>query len=183
LAVRVIKRIVLSAAALSPSMVALFLHEFAMSLVFMLIGLTGMLSVVAATIAISPKLNAALEDHATPKVPYPSLLVGSAFAFLQDNSPDPVIIRATMQKLLAPTHATTGFVTTNDQIAMILAQILARWGETDVLAVSDDQARELWLVERLMRASPAEAGALANFFIAPNAMLTMRDQIAVTEIA
>jgi hypothetical protein len=154
-----------------------------MSLMFTLLGLTGMLSVVAATIAISPKLNAALEDHVAPNISYPSLLIGSAFAFLQDNSPDPLIIRASMQKLLAPTLASNGFVTADDQVAMVLAQILARWGETDVLAVSDDQARELWLVERLMRAPSAEAGALANYFAAPNAMLTMHDQIAVTEIA
>jgi hypothetical protein len=79
---------------------------------------------------------------------------------------------------MAPTLKTPGFVTEDEQIAMVLSQILARWDAVELSHLSDDQIREIWLVERLMRASPAEAGALSRYFAAPNAMLAMRDVLA-----
>jgi hypothetical protein len=61
---------------------------------------------------------------------------------------------------------------------MVLSQIIARWDASDLSQLDDDQIRELWLIDRMMRASPAEAGALSHYFSAPEAMLAMRDMLA-----
>lgn len=175
---RVKRRLLLVSAALSPGVVTITLQEFAFSLAFMLLGIFGALSIAAATIAVFPQIGASSLTSKQPKKTYPSLLVSSALTSLREMAPDPVVIRAMLQSLINPTHKAPGFVTNEDQIAMVLAQIVARWDTTDLAQLDDDQVRELWLVERLMRASPAEAGALAGFFASPNAMLAMRDVLA-----
>ena len=175
---RVKRRLLLVSAALSPGVVTITLQEFAFSLAFMVLGLFGALSIAAATIAVFPQVGPSSLTSKEPKKTYPSLLVASAFASLREMAPDPLVIRATLQTLLSPMHSAPGFVTDEDQIAMVLAQIIARWDMSDLSKLDDDQLRELWLVERLMRASPAEAGALARFFASPNAMLAMRDVLA-----
>lgn len=175
---RVKRRLLLVSAALSPGVVAITLQEFAFSLALMLLGVFGALSIAAATIAVFPQFGPSSLTSKEPKKSYPSLLVSSTCANLREMAPDPLVIRATLQILISPTNKAPGFVTDEDQIAMVLAQIIARWDTTDLSQLDDDQVRELWLVERLMRASPAEAGALARFFAAPNAMLTMRDVLA-----
>ena len=176
---RVKRRIVLTMAALSPGVVAITLQEMAVSVAFMVLGVFGALSVAAATVSIFPQIGpAALIDKASDKT-YPSLLVASALARLRIMAPDPIALRVQMHRLLAPNAPPPGFMTDTDQIAMVLSQIIARWDNTDLSDLTDDQLRELWLVERLMRASPAEAAALSSFFAAPDAMLAMRDALAV----
>ena len=177
---RVKRRLLLVSAALSPGVVTITLQEFAFSLAFMLLGLFGALSIAAATIAVFPQIGPSSLTSNTPKKTYPSLLVSSACASLRTMAPDPLVIRATLKTLISPMHRAPCFVTDEDQIAMVLAQIIARWDATDLSQLNDDQVRELWLVERLMRASPAEAGALAHFFASPTAMLAMRDVLAAS---
>ncbi|MFA8387327.1 MAG: hypothetical protein ACEPO2_17015 [Pelagibaca sp.] len=174
-------RLLLVSAALSPGVVTITLQEFAVSLAFMVLGIFGALSIAAATIALFPQVGPSSLTSKEPKKTYPSLLVSSAFSSLRTMAPDPLVIRATLQTLISPTPKVPRFVTDEDQIAMVLAQIIARWDMSDLSQLNDDQVRELWLVERLMRASPAEAGALAHFFASPNAMLAMRDVLAGTE--
>ena len=175
---QLIRRIVLSVATLSPGVIAITVQELALSVVIMLIGITGAMSVALAAFAVSPKVNQSLTAYSQPNSDYPSLLVQSAFTALVSQSPNPHVIRANMDALMAPAKASMGFVRQDEQVAMILAQILARWGKTSALDLSDAQARELWLIERLLRATPAQAGAMAENFTAPNAMLAMRDRIA-----
>ncbi len=172
------RRLLLSIAALSPGVVTITVHEFAASLAFMILGIFGVISVAAVAVAMSPQINQAQFGQDMRKPEHSTLLVPSAFADLREKSPDPIVIRATLKTFMAPSRDAPGFVTEDEQIAMVLAQIMARWDETDILHLSDDQSRELWLVERLMRATPAEAGSLAMNFAAPNAMLTMRDSLA-----
>lgn len=175
---RVIRRMVLSAAALSPGVVAITVHEMALSIFLMLMGVAGLLCAAAVTLAVSPKVNESLARYDTPNTGYPSLLLAGAFDFLASHSPDPLTIRARLHGLVTPDRTGEGFLTPDDQIAMILSQVMARWGEMDLYRLTDEQARELWLVERILRASPAEAGALAGYFAAPDAVLAMRDQVA-----
>ena len=61
---------------------------------------------------------------------------------------------------------------------MVLGQIMAQWQISDAVQLTDNQARELWLIEHLLRSDPAEAGELAGHFTAPDAMLAMRDRVA-----
>lgn len=172
------RRLLLCLAAVSPGVITLALQEFAVSVAFMLLGLFGAIGVAAVAVAASPQFK---EMHDRSRhADYPSLVVSSALIDLRETAPDPVVIRATLKALMTPSPQIPGFLTDDEKIAMVLAQIMARWARTDPLALTDDQARELWLVERLMRATPAEAGALAGHFAAPNAMLTMRDSIVAT---
>jgi hypothetical protein len=172
------RRLLLSLAALSPGVVTIALQEFAVSVVFTMLGLFGAIGIAAVAVAASPQIKELHDKSGGSKLTHQSLLVPSALADLRETAPDPMVIRSTLQTLMIPTRTIPGFATEDEKIAMVLAQIMARWEHTEPLAVSDDQARELWLVERLMRASPAEAGALAGYFAAPIAMLTMRDRIA-----
>ncbi|MGJ8603343.1 MAG: hypothetical protein ACSHXH_04380 [Marivita sp.] len=172
------RRLLLSLAALSPGVVTITLQEFAVSLAFMALGLFGAIGLAVVAVSISPQVKQAQFRTDAPSPSYPSLVLTSAFADLRQKAPDPLVIRATLYAVMTPTIQPPGFVTEDEKVAMVLAQIMARWGETDPMSVSDDQSCELWLVERLMRATPAEAGALAVYFAAPNAMLTMRDRIA-----
>lgn len=173
---RVIRRTVLSAAALSPGVAAVFVHEMAL----ILLGVTGFFSAVAVTIAVSPKIGETLASYDAPRTEYPSLLLAAASDFLATHCPDPLSIRARLHGLIAPGATVAGSPARDDRIAMALSSVMTRWGETDIHRLSDDQVRELWLIERILCASPAEAGALAQYFAAPNAILAMRDQIANT---
>jgi len=175
---RFMRRIILSLAALSPGVAFLTVQEMAMSLAVMLVGLTGAISVAVAVFAVSPKINETLSSFDTADTEYPSLLTQAALRSLQENGLDPLSLRAHLHELITPTIGKGGFVTLDDQIAMILAQIMAQWSVTEAMHLNDDQVRELWLIERMLRATPAQAGALADNFIAPNAMLAMRDRVA-----
>lgn len=175
---RLVRRIVLSVAALSPGVASLTMQEIAASLAVMLIGLTGLISVAVAVLAVSPKINETLNGLESPDTDYPSLLTQAALDALQSQDLDPMSLRAQLHQLLSQSHGAKGFVTVDDQVAMVLAQVMAQWRVDDAMQLSDDQARELWLVEQLMRSTPAEAGAMANSFTSPNAMLAMRDRVA-----
>lgn len=175
---RLFRRIVLCLAALTPSVASLTLQEVAASLAVMLIGITGVISLAVAAIAVSPKVNQTLANLESPKTEYPSLLTLAALTSLQEQDLDPVHIRVHLQALIGPMHGTQGFITPNDELAMIIAQVMAQWRVQDAMQLSDDQARELWLIERLMQSTPAKAGALAAHFTSPNAMLAMRDRVA-----
>ena len=175
---RVKHRFFLVMAALSPGVVTITLQEFAVSLAFMVLGFFGAISLAAATIAVFPQIGPSSLTQETTKKAYPSLLVASAFGTLRTMAPDPTMIRGKLQVLLTPECITPGFVTGDERIAMVLSQIMARWDATDLMQLDEDQLRELWLVERLMRASPAEAGALSPFFASPDTMLSMRDALA-----
>ena len=175
---RVKRRMLLVVAALSPGVVSITLHEFAVSLAFMVLGVFGTISIAAATIAIFPQIAPSSLMQEPTKRAYPSLLLSSALGALKGMSPDPVTIRATLQARMHAAPSALGFVTEEEQVAMVLSQIIARWGSSDLSHLDDNQIRELWLVDRMMRASPAEAGALSHFFAAPEAMLAMRDVLA-----
>lgn len=149
-----------------------------MSIAFMVLGIFGALSLAAATLAVFPNIGPQTLTEGETKRPHPSLLLPSAMASLKDMAPDPLVIRATLQSRISPSRTVPGFVTQEDHVAMVLAQIMARWECMDVSHLTDDQVRELWLVERLMRCGPAEAGALSCFFVSPDAMLAMRDALA-----
>lgn len=175
---RVLKRMVLSAAALSPGVAAISVQEMALSFAVMLMGVTGLICVAAMSVAISPKVSESITAYESARKEYPSLLLNAAFDFLDAHGPDPLAARARLQQSVIPARFSHGFLNRDDQVAMILSRVMARWGETDVRRLSDSQALELWLIERVLRASPAEAGALAVYFASPNAVLAMRDQIA-----
>ena len=175
---RVKRRLLLVMAALSPGVVTLTLHEFAVSLAFMVLGLFGAISIAAATIAVFPQIGPVTLPNGPAKKAYPSLVLSSALGTLRDMSPDPISVRLALQARMTATSPSPGFVTEEEQIIMVLSQILARWDAAELSQLEDDQLRELWLVDRLMRASPAEAGALSRFFASPNAMLAMRDVLA-----
>lgn len=171
------RRVLLSLAALSPGVVTLALQEFAVSVAFMVLGLFGAIGVAIVAVAASPQMKDLHETSSARKASHPSLLTASAMNEIREKAPNPVVIRASLRTLMKPQNQMPGFVTDEEKIAMVLSQIMARWGHSEPTELSDDQARELWLVEQLMRATPAEAGALASCFTAPNAMLTMRDRI------
>ena len=159
-------------------MASLTLQEVAASFAIMLIGITGVISVAVAVMAVTPKVNDTLARMEAPDTDYPSLLTLGALRSLYEQDLDPVLIRAQLHTLMVPSTGHKGFVTLQDQVVMILAQVMAQWSVTDAMQLSDDQALELWLIERLMRSTPAEAGALAANFTSPNAMLAMRDRVA-----
>lgn len=171
------RRLLLSLAALSPGVVVITLQEFAVSMAFLLLGLFGAIGVAAAALALSPQMAEKTINPSARSSTYTSLLTSSALSDIRKLAPDLLVIRAQLRSLLSPASLPPGLMTQDDQVAMVLSQIMARWGVTDVLSLTDDQTLELWIVERLMRASPAEAGALAGYFSAPNAMLTMRDSL------
>ncbi len=180
---RIVRRMVLSAAALSPGVVAISMQELAISIAFMLLGITGAISAGVAAVAVSPKLKTLVLHDDADLAEYRSLLLPSALKMLENESPDPVQIRAQLRNRLLVDTRIPGFMTHDDEIGMALSHIMAQWDTNDVLTLSDAQARELWLVNRLLSASPAEAGALAVFFSAPNAMLAVRDRVARREYA
>ena len=172
------RRFLLGFAALSPGVALLAFRDAQISVELAFLGLVGALGLICAVIATSIDFG---EKSATPSkrnTEYPSLLLQSALKDVRSFAPDPPVIRAALRKRIEPGNIVPAFVTQDEHVAMVLSQIMSRWDATDVGQLSDDQARELWLVERLMRASPAEAGALSDFFAAPNAMLTIRDSIA-----
>lgn len=173
-----LKRVVLGLAALSPGVVFLTLQEFAVSMAFLVLGLFGALGVAAVAVAMSPPVKHVPSSASLSRQDYPSLILASALPELRDAAPDPLQLRAVLQTMMAPPATDQGGLTEDQQIAMVLSQIMARWGKSDTMTLTDDQARELWLVDQLMRATPAQAGALAGYFTAPNAMLTMRDTLA-----
>ncbi|MCL3881284.1 hypothetical protein [Marivita sp. GX14005] len=149
-----------------------------MSLAFVIFGLVGAIALAASTVAMSSKMNTTVRTDRAAQPHYPSLLLRHARDRLSEQSPDPVAWRAGLIGRLAPDGTDRGFVTREDQIGMILSQIIARWSVTDPALLSDDQVRELWLTERLLRADPAQAGELATLFVTPGAMLAMRDLVA-----
>lgn len=175
---RLFRRMVLSLAALSPGVASLTVQELAVSAAITILGVTSLLSVAAAVLAVSPKIHETLAAYDPPNTEYPSLLTQAALASLRAQPLDPTLLRAEMTKVVAPTTGITGFLTRDDRVAMMLSQVMAQWQVTDVLRLTDDQARELWLVERLLRASPEEAGALSHNFTKPDALLAMRDRVA-----
>lgn len=180
---RLVRRIVLSLAALSPGVVSFSVQELAFSFAMMLLGLTGAISAAAVMIAVSPKVNDTLAGLDAPETDYPSLLTLAALKSLRQEFQHTALLKVHVNQLLVPSEGVRGFVTQDDQVAMILAHIMAQWNVTDALHLTEDQALELWLIERLLRASPAEAGALAENFTTPNAMLAMRDRVANSTVA
>lgn len=172
------KRLVLSLAAFSPGVVAISVQEMALSFALMLLGITGFISVAAVTLAVSPRIGETLAQYDTPEMGYPSLLLKSAFGFLDRHGPAIPAIRAQLQGTLQPRTTLPEVLNREDQIALILTKVMERWGERDIAALSDAQAQELWLIERILRASAAEAGALSGYFAAPDKILAMRDQVA-----
>ena len=172
------RRVLLTFAALSPGVVALTLQEMAVSLAFMVLGIFGAISLAAATLSVFPHVGPSSLIESMSRKPYPSLLLPSASDRVRRMAPEPPVIRAQLKLLMENAHSAPRFLTEKDQIGMVLSRILARWDSPHLAELSDDQIRELWLVERLMRASPAEAGALSRFFASPNAMLAMRDALA-----
>ncbi len=154
------------------------LQEFAVSLAFMVFGVFGAICFATITIAVLPQVGQTPEKHRMNKKAYATLLISSAARSLRETAPDPTVIRGILQGLISPAQGMPNFITADEQVAMVLSHIIARWDETDLLQLTDDQLRELWLVERLMRSSPAEAGALSQYFASPEAMLAMRDAVS-----
>ena len=179
---RLVRKIVLSAAALTPGMAIIAMQEFALSFALMVIGLVGLIGVCAIALGVSPKGNQALNRTETAATDHPSLLTHAGVTALQTQDLDPKSLRSHLDNLITRSHGAEGFVTIDDQIAMVLAQVMARWRTSDAMQLGDDQARELWLVEQLLRSTPAEAGALAEHFTTPDAMLALRDRIASSMI-
>ena len=175
---RVKRRLLLVMAALSPGVVTITWHEFAVALAFRVLGIFGAISIAAATIAVFPQIAPSSLKQEPSKKTYHSLLHSSALDALKGMPPDPVSIRATLGARMTAAPGHPGFVSDEEQIGMVLSQIIARWDASDLSQLDDDQIRELWLIDRMMRASPAEAGALSHFFSAPEAMLAMRDMLA-----
>lgn len=175
---RVKRRLLLVIAGLSPGVVTVALQEFAVSLAFMVLGVFGAICFATVTIAVLPQVGQTQEKHRINKKTHATLLISSAAKSLRDTAPEPTVIRGTLQGLISPVQSVPGFLTADEQVAMVLSHIIARWDETDVSQLTDDQLRELWLIERLMRSSPAEAGALSQYFASPEAMLAMRDAVS-----
>jgi hypothetical protein len=180
---RLVRKIVLSAAVLTPGLAYFFLRDRDLSSDVFLIVLIGLIGACAAVFAIRPKIKISQRGLDTAPPEYASLLTRAALASLREQDLDPQSLRIHMTQLITRAHGAEGFATFDDQVAMVLAQIMARWGITDPMQLGDSQARELWLAEQLMRATPAEAGALAKNFKTPDVMLTMRDRVADNVIA
>ncbi|MCK0150373.1 hypothetical protein MWU54_10090 [Marivita sp. S6314] len=143
-----------------------------------LMGIAGAVSVAAAAVAVSPKVNETMQSAGSGRPGYFSLLTHAALENLRDTCPDVTLVRAHLHDIISPADTSPGFVSEDHQIAMVLAQIMARWEVLDAFQLNDDQARELWFLERLLRASPAEAGAMAECFASPDVVLAMKDRVA-----
>lgn len=171
------RKFVVSAATLTPGMALIYMQEYT----FFLIVLIG---VAAATAIILVRKSRARQKGPGPAgTEYQSSLKPAALRALRTDGPDPGRARAELGQLMSRAHGAMGFVTSDDQVAMVLSQVLAQWDATDLKKLSDDQIRELWLVEKLIRSSPAEAGKLADHFTAPDVILAMRDRVALHEMA
>lgn len=114
--------------------------------------------------------------------PYVSLLMPLAMDKVAALAPAPDRIRAEIRPQIE-THSlsdrrATAFQIDTDQTALILRQIMTRWGCETASDLTDAQLRELWLVNRLVTASPADAAAYSVYFAAPDAMLALRDALA-----
>lgn len=169
------RRILLSLAALSPGVAAITIHELALSALLLVLGITGALSVVVFFVAASPALGAKAPARALVAPERRSILRREAISDLRRQIPDTAGLRTHFTALLTERRPNDARFT---QIALVLSQVMARWQVIAVSQLSDDQLRELWLTERLLRAGPAEAGALSRHFVAPDVMLAMRDRLA-----
>ncbi|MBS0125821.1 hypothetical protein [Thetidibacter halocola] len=62
-------------------------------------------------------------------------------------------------------------------ISQIVCRIMSGWKTPSVVALSRDDLVELILLRRLLRAGAHEAGALAQLFVRPDAVLDLRDEV------
>ena len=65
----------------------------------------------------------------------------------------------------------------DDAIAAILNRFLTGWNHAGADMLTPQETLELALLDRLLRASPQEAGALAQLFTRPDLMLALRDEV------
>lgn len=169
------RRLVLSMVALSPGAIIVSIMDLDNSAT-LLFGAIGAFSLAA--LALSAKADLFRKNTRKRPSEHISLLLPSALSEIRAKAPDPRNIRDELHAFVTEHAHGSTFLNKEQQIAMVLSQIMARWNKTDVHDLTDDQSRELWLVDRLMRATPAEAGPLAFYFAAPEAMLTIRDSLA-----
>lgn len=65
----------------------------------------------------------------------------------------------------------------NGAIASILRRFLASWAARVPEVLAPDELADLWLLDQVLRASPGDAGRLAQLFLAPGAILALRDEV------
>ncbi|MFW2541705.1 hypothetical protein ACN2XU_03605 [Primorskyibacter sp. 2E107] len=93
-----------------------------------------------------------------------------------DDLPEPAVLRAMLAQRFAVPDAMTS--PREQRISQTVYQLAQRMTEGDLALLSDEQLRSLAAVQRLLRASPQEAGALAQRFEQPAAVLDLRDVVA-----
>lgn len=181
-----VQRYLLSGVALVPAFAAYLLPDPARDDIFSVFGLTGTLilwSVLAVSVIHIASYTGARPDtvrRAAPVSPggllRPEMLRQSGLAL-----PDLSDMRGHLGAVLAAaeTELAPGTPESRERAtAIALSRILDTWNVPTLHALAPDRLRELYLLDRLLRARPDEAGALAQLFERPDVVLDIRDQIA-----
>lgn len=186
----VLNRVLLSSVALLPAVAALFVPAATLGapITAALGGLGGLFALASAFERPRRKNRRAMSgqpggpDRQPPERgedPAPSLIPGNVFEIHArlDLPPLPQLRRELSAALLPPLAGPDGPPTRDEALAGALFRVLeARGSKTDE-ALRDEEVIELALFARLLRASPAEAGRLSQYFHRPEVMLALRDQV------
>lgn len=123
---------------------------------------------------------------AIPEDPQPvALLTGRSRRALQATLPPAIDQRQAVDQHLArhgtiSTHAVFGKEpeSRDSAITRVVRLIADTWHAPTTTHMTPDQVTDIFVLEKLLRASPEEAGALAQMFRDPSRVLEIRDQIA-----
>ncbi len=165
------QRIALTGLALAPALVLLPSPLAGLPLA---IGLTGACSAYA--LLLSLRQSTANSDMARTGTP---LLRGAALRSPPVTVPELHHLRAEVSQMLtpAPPHPLQVPPDAHEALRRALSQVIVAWGRPAPSALSRDELVELFILARLLRATPQEAGELAQAFRRPDAILDVRDAV------
>lgn len=164
-------RLLLSGLAIGPALAAatLPLPLFGMAATLAVGGATGIYALIRSLKTEDPSEDRKHED----------LLQPQAYRTLQD-IPDTATLRETLIRAIS--HRDPGAlhnfpIDRDGAIARLIQRLLSAWDAHIPEALSTREMTELYLLDRLLRAEPGEAGRLAQLFCDPGAILALRDEV------
>ncbi|MFY0621714.1 MAG: hypothetical protein JXQ89_08470 [Pelagimonas sp.] len=108
-----------------------------------------------------------------------SLLIAKLPTAQRKNMPEQSVMRAELEILEALHFCPQGGTPAdrNLAIARILKRFCDAWKAPSIQALRGCEVLELYLLNMALRASPGEAGRLAQFFARPDTVLTLKDDV------
>lgn len=167
-----LRQYLLMGLALSPAAAAIFLPASAAKLPFVL-GLIGAGSAYA--LLSSLRMHAGEAEFARSGTP---LVRGAVLRDPSADLPDLPTMRRHIAACVTLPEPPDRPPSQDEAIAKALRHVLKSWDCLSPGALNRDEVTELYLLDRLLRAAPAEAGRLSQAFLRPDIVLELRDETA-----